>query len=109
MRAEHSFPPFTRLAAIRIDAGDADEAKRSAGILAAVARQHPLVRNESVHVLGPAPAPIERLRGRYRFRFLLRARERPALRAVVAAVARRIDEGVAPARASLDIDPYSML
>jgi primosomal protein N' (replication factor Y) len=109
VRAEHAFPPFVRLAAIRVDAGDAGEAKRTAAMLAAVAHQHALVRDDSVQVLGPAPAPIERLRGRYRFRFLLRARERPALRAVVAAVARRIDEGVAPARAALDIDPYSML
>jgi primosomal protein N' (replication factor Y) len=62
-----------------------------------------------VEVLGPAPAPIERLRARYRYRFLLRAKERAALRSVAAMLARRIDQGIAPARASIDIDPVSML
>jgi primosomal protein N' (replication factor Y) len=59
--------------------------------------------------MGPAPAPIERLRGRYRYRFLLRSRDRAALRAVAKVLVRRIDEGLSPARASLDVDPVSML
>jgi primosomal protein N' (replication factor Y) len=110
-RAELHYPPFARLVAIRIDAGDDANALRAANELAALASQHPLVLAERVDVLGPAPAPIERLRGRYRYRFLLRARssERAALRQVAAVLAQRIDEGLAPARASLDIDPYSML
>ena len=39
-------------------------------------------------VLGPAPAPLARLRNRYRYRFLLRAAERAALREALLAVAR---------------------
>jgi primosomal protein N' (replication factor Y) len=109
VRREHRYPPFARLAAVRVDAGSDGHAQRSAHELAALAKQHPLVRNRSVEVLGPAPAPIERLRGRYRYRFLLRSKERAALRSVASALARRIDEGMGPARASIDIDPVSML
>jgi len=109
VRQELLFPPFSRLAAVRVDAGDEDVARRAAGMLAELARRHPLVQRDVVQVLGPAPAPIERLRGRYRFRFILRARERGALRKVASMLAKRLDDGVAPARASLDIDPYSML
>jgi primosomal protein N' (replication factor Y) len=109
VRRELLFPPFSRLAAVRVDAGGEDEAKSACNELADFARRHPLVRNETVQVLGPAPAPIERLRGRYRFRFLLRSAERGPLRKVASMLAKRLDEGVAPARASLDIDPYSML
>jgi primosomal protein N' (replication factor Y) len=109
VRREFDYPPFARLAAIRVDAGTEQQAREAAEQLAAVAEQHPLVRAQSVDILGPAPAPIERLRGRYRFRFLLRAKQRADLRQVCNAVARRIDQGIAPARATLDIDPFSML
>jgi primosomal protein N' (replication factor Y) (superfamily II helicase) len=108
-RREHGFPPFARLAAVRVDAGSEDQARRVADELAALAKKQPAVRDRSVDVLGPAPAPIERLRGRYRFRFILRAKERAALRSVASVLARRIDEGVNPARVSIDIDPVSML
>lgn len=109
VRNELLFPPFARLAAVRVDAGDEDQASRAANLLADLARRHPHVQRDTVQVLGPAPAPIERLRGRYRYRFLLRAAERGPLRAVASMLAKRLDDGVAPARASLDIDPYSML
>jgi len=42
-------------------------------------------------------------------RFLLRARSREKLRAVCARVTERIDQGVSPGRAHLDLDPVSML
>jgi primosomal protein N' (replication factor Y) len=109
VRQELLFPPFARLAAVRVDAGAESEARRACATLADFARRHPLVRSEQVQILGPAPAPIERLRGRYRFRFLLRSAERGPLRKVAMFLTKRLDEGVAPARASLDIDPYSML
>ncbi|HEX7478367.1 MAG TPA: primosomal protein N' [Polyangiales bacterium] len=108
-RKELSYPPFSRLCAVRVDAGADDQARRVVKQLAEVGTRHPRVQNGSVALLGPAPAPIERLRGRYRYRFLLRAADRRDLRSVALAIAQRIDEGVSPARASVDIDPVSML
>ena len=95
--------------AVRVDAAEESAADRVAAELAAAARAHPAVRSEQVKVLGPAPAPIARLRARYRYRFMLKGAELRSLRAVAAVVRDRIDAGVAPARASLDIDPVSML
>ncbi len=92
-----------------MDAGDDGKARGAVGLLAEVAAAQAPVRDGVVHLLGPAPAPIARLRGRYRHRFLLRSGDRRALRRVAAAVAARIDEGVSPARASVDVDPVSML
>jgi hypothetical protein len=40
---------------------------------------------------------------------MLRSPDRRALRAVAAAIAARIDEGIAPARATIDVDPVAML
>jgi primosomal protein N' (replication factor Y) len=108
-RRELGYAPFSRMVAVRIDAADEQVSKHLASELAAVARRQRAVADGVVHVLGPAPAPIARLRARYRHRLMLRSADRKALRAVAHAIAARIDEGVAPARASVDIDPVSML
>ncbi len=108
-RQELGYAPFSRLVAVRVNAGDDAKARRAVAELADLAAEMPVVRDGVVRLLGPAPAPIARLRGRYRHRFLLRSADRRALRRVAAAIAARIDEGLSPARASIDIDPVSML
>ncbi len=104
-RAEVGYPPFTRLVAVRVHAGAEEEAKDATKKLASVARSHPAVRDGRVEVLGPAPAPLARLRSRYHYRLLLKSADRKALRSVAADLTVAIDRGVSPARASLDIDP----
>jgi primosomal protein N' (replication factor Y) len=108
-RRELGYPPFARMVAVRIEAGSEEIARQAAGTLASLAQQHPLVRQRQVRVLGPAPAPIARLRARYRFRILLFSSNRSALHEIASALNARIDQGLAPARASLDVDPVSML
>jgi primosomal protein N' (replication factor Y) len=94
---------------VRIDAIEEAEARRVAERLAELARAQPEARQEQLEVLGPAPAPIGRLRGRYRYRFMLKGPQRRALRAVSLAISQAIDEGVGTTRASLDVDPVNML
>ncbi len=58
-------------------------------------------------VLGPAPAPIPRLRGEHRAQFFLKGTSRAAMReALQAALARQPDLA---RRASVDVDPLAML
>jgi primosomal protein N' (replication factor Y) len=108
-RQELLYPPFSHLVALRVDAGGESHARAVIAGLCEAARAHPAVRAGEVSVLGPAPAPIARLRGRYRYRALLKASERPPLRAVAHMLAGRIDEGLGSARATLDVDPVAML
>ncbi|HJL17222.1 MAG TPA: primosomal protein N', partial [Sandaracinaceae bacterium LLY-WYZ-13_1] len=108
-RRDLGYAPFGRLVAVRVDAGDEGRAKRACDELAEVAHRHPAVRARTVHVMGPAPAPIQRLRGRYRFRLMLRGSDRRALRAVAHHLAARIDRGLGTARAHVDVDPVAML
>ncbi len=108
-RQEVGYPPFSRLALVRIDAPDEETARVAAAKLAAVGRATPDALGRRVEVLGPAPAPIARLRGRFRFRVLLRAKERGPLRAVVERVAAAREALDRQVRAAIDIDPVSML
>ncbi|MEO7329649.1 MAG: primosomal protein N' [Minicystis sp.] len=108
-RREVDYPPFTRLALLRIDAADEEEARVAAAKLAAAARTSPDALSRKVDVLGPAAAPIARLRGRFRFRVLLRSKERGPLRAVIEAIGPVKDALDRRVRVAIDIDPVSML
>jgi primosomal protein N' (replication factor Y) len=103
-RRELRYPPFSRIALVRIDAVEESAARAEADRLAAIARR---AAPPAVDVVGPAPAPIARLRNRYRYRFLVRAETRGPLRTVLTAVANaRVDRR---ARVAIDVDPVSML
>lgn len=108
-RREVGYPPFSRIALVRVNAVDEDVARRAAGRIAAHARSTPEVARGKVEILGPAAAPIARLRNRYRFRVFLRAPERPALRRVIAAVYRILGDIDRKVRVAIDVDPVSML
>jgi primosomal protein N' (replication factor Y) len=108
-RREVSYPPFSRLALLRIDALDEHLAREAANKLAALARTSPEALARRVEVLGPSAAPIARLRGRFRFRVMLRARERGPLRAALGAVREGIERIDRRVRAVVDVDPVAML
>jgi primosomal protein N' (replication factor Y) (superfamily II helicase) len=109
-REEVGYPPFTRLALVRLDAVDEAVVRSAAAKLAAHARTTPDGAARRVEVLGPSAAPIARLRGRYRFRVVLRARDRGPLRAAVAAVIDLLRDGFdRRVRVGIDVDPVAML
>ena len=108
-RKELGYAPFGRLVAVRIDAPDESLAERVAQELATLARGTDACVSGDVDVLGPAPAPIARVRGRFRQRVILRGRDRKRLREIAIAILARLDEGIAPARATVDVDPINML
>ncbi len=107
-RQDLEYPPISRLVAVRADGGSDEKTRQAIQTLANLARRHPAVGEGRIRVVGPAPAPIARLRSRFRHRFLIRGETKP-LRAVAAKIAARIDEGFGSVRASVDIDPVSML
>jgi len=104
-REEVGYPPFARLVTVRVHSGAEADARSATQLLADTARQHQAVKDGAVQVLGPAPAPLLRLRGRYHYRLLLKSPDRKLLRNVTAHLAARIDTGLPPAHATLDIDP----
>ena len=107
-RRELGYPPFTRLVQIRCDGVRLDATERVIGALAAKLRE---VAAKGVAILGPAPAPLERLRARHRWQLLLRGRDGAALRAAAHAgrEAVRPMARAADVRVIVDVDPYSML
>jgi primosomal protein N' (replication factor Y) len=107
-RRELGYPPFARLVLIRLEAEDANAAQGAAEEVGRRAREHAA---ETVVVRGPAPAPLERLRGRYRWHVMLASPHARALHQVVRAAVEgarttRLLRGV---RLVVDVDPVGML
>ncbi len=109
-REELAYPPYTRMAIVRFEGpGEgvtAELAEKAAAIVKAYAGKYggPVLR-------GPAPAPMERLRGRYRFLLQLRHPRSGIVRGAAQAVAGRLrtEARKAQVRLLLDIDPTEML
>ncbi len=100
-RQAFRYPPVTRLAVVRFES--VLEASAHAAAAAAAAALSP--GREGVRVLGPAPAPLQRLRGRYRVQLLLVAKNRAALRAALGLlVGQPVPRGV---RRVVDVDAQS--
>jgi primosomal protein N' (replication factor Y) len=107
-RKNLSYPPFVSLAALLVHGADASRVHENAvGIKEALEEAN---ADRSCRVLGPAPAPLARLRGEHRFQLLIKARSRPRLRAV-------LDLGLASAAArgcdlhsvNVEIDPVNLM
>jgi primosomal protein N' (replication factor Y) len=107
-RREAGYPPFTFLAALSIS-GTAESAVESYADAAAQLFSR-LKRDLKlrVEILGPAPAPLYRLRGRFRRQILLKAPTRNALRQLISAW--QTNRKHSPLiREFIDIDPVDMM
>ena len=97
------YPPFSELAAILVSSPSREKAEDAAARLGEAISE----AGTPLRVSGPAPAPLERIRGRWRFQILLRAADR---RTLLAALERSIPERApAGARIDVDVDPQDLM
>ena len=97
------YPPLTSMINIVV------RARTFAGAMDDAADLAQRLRNgdSGLRVLGPAPAPLGKLRGEYRAQILIKGTNRKQMRvAVVSAMATRPDLA---RRTIVDVDPVSML
>src|SRR5204862_2562709 len=102
---------FARLVNLRLDGPGEAAVERAARALATRSRARARTAGLGDDaVLGPAPAPLARVRGRYRWQGLLRSADVRALRGLARA-ARADAAGIRAdhVRLLVDVDPYSLL
>ena len=101
------YPPYAVLANILIRGADAKETAAWASRLGEWFNQRPADR---VRVLGPAAAPIARIKRLYRFHFLLKAAQRQALaRTLRAALAQAEALGIPRRNLIADVDAVNLM
>ena len=107
-RQNHSYPPFVALTSILVHGVELDRVRSDAITL----RSELDKANEdrACRILGPAPAPLARLKGEFRFQLLIKSRSRKKMRDIAdLAIKRAIEQGVNGRSINLDIDPVSIM
>jgi len=106
-RLAAQLPPYAFVALIRAEATDAQS---SLTFLRAVADQLRAASQGELWVLGPAPAPMERLGGRFRAQLLLQSDKRSTLNASLSKLTTAMGElpSARRTRWSIDVDPVDL-
>jgi primosomal protein N' (replication factor Y) (superfamily II helicase) len=114
MRKLLNYPPFGYIACIRFSGNDKVATQTNAGKIAHEMKM--ILENwpregKSIQVLGPAEAPLAKLRGKYRWQILLKSKNSNVLHYFL----ERVREASGPklkgsgVSMMIDIDPYQML
>jgi primosomal protein N' (replication factor Y) (superfamily II helicase) len=107
-RKNHSYPPFVALASVLVHGPDLTRVRSDALELRKELDRANVDR--LCRILGPAPAPLARLKGEHRFQLLIKSRSRKQLR-VIADIALKglAESGVNLRSVNLEIDPISIM
>ena len=101
------YPPFTSVANVLLRSDKLDLAMRYAGIVESWAKR---TRMEGVRLMGPAAAPLARLKRDYRYHFILKAGSREQLnRTLRALVAKATSEDIPRTSIIVDVDAQSLM
>ncbi|HSS44138.1 MAG TPA: primosomal protein N' [Thermoanaerobaculia bacterium] len=99
------YPPFSQLASVLVSSVHRERAEAAARQIGEAAAH--VDGTSGLRISGPAPAPLERLRGRWRYQILLRAaNRRGVLDALEACIPEHPPSGVALA---VDVDPQDLM
>lgn len=101
------YPPFTALASIMVLERSRDKARQLAGKIIDFLDTS---RSRSIRILGPAAAPLEKIKRTYRHQLLIKSASRTELHRVLSLLRNHLDEQkIGPTRVVIDIDPISLL
>jgi primosomal protein N' (replication factor Y) (superfamily II helicase) len=107
-RRNHQYPPFVALALLLARHKDANRAYELAQQVRNALRQSD--PDQTCRVLGPASAPLARLRNEFRFHVLVKSKSRKQMRGVIDKAWTALEEAGNDLRhVSLEIDPISMM
>ncbi|MEE8143546.1 MAG: primosomal protein N', partial [Planctomycetota bacterium] len=98
------YPPFGYL--VRILCEDPEE-ERAHFTMRQIRETLDVARSPDLVILGPAPAPLARLRGRYRYHLILKSLQRRSLHDLAEPIAWESYGGAT--RVMVDVDPQSLL
>lgn len=107
-RENHTYPPFVALASLLVHGSDLTRVRSEA-----VELRKELDRangERAARILGPAPAPLARLKGEYRVQLLIKCRNRRELRRIIDEALKALAERKINLRSiNVEIDPVSIM
>jgi primosomal protein N' (replication factor Y) len=107
-RREALYPPFSHLASLVFSGNSESSVEKGAESAARTLHVVKQVLKSRVEILGPAAAPLNKVRGRYRWQVLLKSARRPDLHKLLNTFREQV-KLPAVVRLAIDIDPVDML
>jgi primosomal protein N' (replication factor Y) len=107
-RENHTYPPFVALASLLVHGADLAKVRAEAVELR---KELDLAnRDRTARILGPAPAPLARLKGEYRMQLIIKCRNRRELRRIIDDTLKVLSERKINLRSiNVEIDPVSIM
>ncbi|MBC8207945.1 MAG: primosomal protein N' [Desulfobulbaceae bacterium] len=110
LRSSPCFPPLVRLVNLQISGGRDPQVRQAAQDLAAFCRNIMKELGLQLELLGPAPAPLERLRDRYRWQLLVKSKSCGDLQRLCGRITEaRNDLSRGDLAIVIDVDPENLL
>jgi primosomal protein N' (replication factor Y) len=107
-RTELRYPPISRV--IKLEIKGPNEAHVIEAATIARNRIRSLMRGKDAVLLGPAPAPISRVRGQYRFHLLLLSQHRDRIKTLAIEGKNAVEEKYGrKCRVIIDVDPVNLM
>jgi primosomal protein N' (replication factor Y) len=109
LRKALGYPPFSRIVNVKFEATEDRNVQEAAAGLANLARR--IQKRSEPEILGPAPAPLTRLRDKYRWQLLIKGKRLETLHAFL----HRLEGEIATlskggkVKISIDVDPEYMM
>jgi len=104
LRQERGYPPYSRLLLLLLSHPQEETLSEGAGLLAGLIKAQ--IKGKDIQLLGPAPAPLLRLKQAYRYQILLKGADQRqmavALKPAVARWRKKVKGGI---RLSPEVDP----
>lgn len=111
-RREMHYPPTSRMAMFRIQSNDAESGRDTGQKLVARAK-HLQSRSshyaEGISVLGPAPAPLAKLRGKFRFQVIVKCDSAQKMNPFCRQLLGDLAWAPKGTKVQVDIDPFAMM
>ena len=104
-RKELFYPPFSKLIRIILSFKTKETAKKTVKDISVRIKR---IDHKGIEILGPAPAPIEKIRNLWRWHLILKGKNSRALRRTASLVLEKI-RGIRNIKIDIDVDPINLL
>ena len=110
LRRHPAFPPYLRLTSLRLQGRVESDVMQTTGRIAKFCRQTVKKEQLNIEILGPAPAPLDKIKDKYRWQILLKARDTDQMHALCVAIKEARQELVGrQCTLAIDVDPENMM
>ncbi len=110
LRSSPEYPPFVRLVAVHVRGGRQERVQKCCAKLLQICTDLVKKQGLGVEILGPAPAPIDRIKNRYRWQILLKSSNIDQLHQLAAYV-QEVERSSCGSgcQVILDVDPENLM